>query len=409
MKILAVNKYFYLKGGCETYYFALNKALKDKGHDIIHFSMKDEKNAWSPYEKYFVNNIDYYDKSLFKRISYASKIIYSREAKKKISHLIKATNPQLAHVHNFYHQLSPSILKEIKRNGIPIVFTAHDLKLICPDYQMLNKGEVCDKCSGKKFYACTLNRCMKNSLSASLVSTAEMYLHSMLKSFEAIDIIITPSMFYRNKFIEFGYSPEKVVHIPNFVDTKANQPNYSSDGYIAYVGRLSKEKGIMTLIQAMKNVKNTDLYIVGDGPLKSDAERQIERYNLSNVKMLGFQTGKKLDAIIKNSRFTVIPSEWYENSPMSVFESMSYGKAVIGSNIGGIPELIEHGKTGMIFESKNSDQLAEQINYLADNPKKAGEMGREARRKAELVYNKENHFKSIEQIYRNLIIKRLPS
>lgn len=407
MRILAVNKYFYLKGGCETYYFALNKALKDKGHDIIHFSMKDEKNAWSPYEKYFVNNIDYYDKSLFKRISYASKIIYSREAKKKISHLIKAGTPQLAHIHNFYHQLSPSILKEIKRNGIPIVYTAHDLKLICPNYQMLNRGEVCEKCSGKKFYACTLNRCMKNSLPASLVSTAEMCLHSMLRSFDAIDTIITPSRFYRNKFIEFGYAPERIVHIPNFVDTKANQPNYFSQGYIAYVGRISKEKGIMTLIQAMRNVKSIDLYIVGDGPLKNEAEKQIEHFNLSNVKMLGFQTGKKLDSIIKNSKFTVLPSEWYENSPMSVFESMSYGKAVIGSNMGGIPELIEHEKTGLVFESKNSEQLAIQINYLIDNPKKAGEMGREARRKAELEYGKENHFERIEQLYSKLLNKRL--
>ncbi|MGI6086034.1 MAG: glycosyltransferase family 4 protein [Acetivibrionales bacterium] len=407
MRILAVNKFFYLKGGCETYYFALNKALKDKGYDIIHFSMKDEKNAWSPYENYFVNNIDYYDKNILKRIRYGAKIIYSMEAKNKISKLIRDSNPQLAHLHNFYHQLSPSILKEIKRNEIPIVFTAHDLKLICPDYQMLNRGEVCEKCSGKKFIACTLNRCMKNSLSASLISTAEMYIHSMLKSFEAIDIIITPSKFYRNKFIEFGYAPEKVVHIPNFVDTKANRPNYSSQGYIAYVGRLSKEKGIMTLIQAMKNVKNIDLYIVGEGPLKSEAERQVEQYNLSNIKILGFQTGKNLASIIKNSKFTVLPSEWYENSPMSVFESMAYGKAVIGSNIGGIPELIEHGKTGMIFESKNSEQLAQQINYLAGHPKTAGEMGREARRKAELEYGKEKHFERIEQIYKKLIIKRL--
>lgn len=405
MNILSVNKFYYPKGGCETYFFTLNQALQEKGYSIIPFSMKDGRNVSTPYESYFVDCIDYYDKSILKRLKYAAKIIYSREAKKKISSLISSTKPELAHLHNFYHQLSPSILKEIKKYGLPIVFTAHDLKLICPDYQMLNKGEICEKCKDKKYYSCALSKCMKDSFSASLVNTAEMYLHSWLKSYDAIDIIITPSEFYRKKFIEFGYNESRIVHIPNFVDTESNIPCHTSYNYVVFAGRLSKEKGILTLVKAMKSIKSTDLYIVGDGPLKSELESLICHEGLSNIKLLGYKTGKELREIMQNSRFTILPSEWYENSPLSVFESMSFGKAVIGADIGGIPELIEHEKTGMIFKSRNYEQLADQINYLISNPKKAQEMGKEARIKAELEFGKEQHFEKVERVYQTLLKK----
>lgn len=407
MNILSVNKYFYPKGGAETYFFALNQALMDKGYSITPFSMKDEHNSQTPYQEYFVRNFDYYDKSLLKRLRYAAHIIYSVEARKKIGQLITASKPDLAHVHNFYHQLSPSIFNEMKRHHLPIVFTAHDLKLLCPDYQMLNRGEVCEECHGNKYYKCVLNRCMKNSLSASLISTAEMYLHSLLKSFEAIDIIITPSMFYKNKFIEYGFSPEKVLHIPNFIDTRANQPDYVSENYMAYIGRLSKEKGILTLIEAMKDIKGIDLYIVGDGPLRGEIEKIIAAQGLTHIKLLGFKTGKELKEIIQHCKFTVLPSEWYENSPLSVFESMAYGKPVIGANIGGIPELIDHERTGYIFESRNSQQLAERINELANHPGRAEEMGREARTRAETEYNHERHFEKVEKVYRSLVGKSI--
>lgn len=403
MNILSVNKYFFLKGGAETYYFSLNKVLQDKGYVVTPFSMKDSKNSASRFESYFVDPIDYYEKSIFKKLQYSAKIIYSIEAKKKIGRLIQNSKPDLAHLHNFYHQLSPSVLKEIKRFNLPVVYTAHDLKLLCPNYQMLDKSEICEKCKGHQYYQCALNRCMKNSTAASLVSTTEMYLHRLLKSYDNIDVIITSSAFYREKFIEYGYSPEKIVHIPNFIDTQLHKPSYSSNGYITYLGRMAKEKGIFTLIKAMKNIKNTTLYIIGDGPLRPEIEKYIAEEGMANVKLLGFKSGEELDSIVQNCDFTVLPSEWYEDSPLSVLESMAYGKAVIGADIGGIPELIEHERTGLIFESQNSEQLSEQLNYLIANPGKALEMGKEARRKAENEFGKGKHFEKIEKLYKRLL------
>lgn len=403
MNILSVNKYFFLKGGAETYYFLLNKLLQEKGYDVTTFSMKDKRNAASPFENYFVDSIDYYEKNIFKKMHYASKVIYSIEAKKKIGRLIRDTNPELVHLQNFYHQLSPSILHEIKKYNLPVVFTAHDLKLLCPNYQMLCKGEICEKCKGHKYYQCVLNRCLKDSTAASLVSMAEMYFHQMLKSYDNIDIIITPSAFYRSKFIEFGFSPEKVVHIPNFIETQRYKPNYCSNGYIAYFGRLSKEKGILTLIKAMKEIKNTELYIIGDGPLRAEIEKYTEEAGMGNVKLLGFKSGEELDSLIRNCYFTVLPSEWYENAPLSVLEAMACGKAVIGADIGGIPELVQHGRTGLIFESKNSEQLSEQLNDLCTHPQRVMEMGREARRRVEREFGENEHFEKIEGIYKRLL------
>lgn len=406
MNILSVNKYFFLKGGAETYYFLLNRLLQDKGYQVTTFSMKDQRNQPSSFENYFVDSIDYYEKSIFKKIQYAAKLIYSLEAKKKIERLIRDTNPDLAHLQNFYHQLSPSILKEIKKYHLPVVFTAHDLKLLCPNYQMFCRGEVCEKCKDHQYVHCAVNRCTKDSTAASLVSMAEMYLHQALRSFDHIDVIITPSAFYRNKFIEFGFSPDNTVHIPNFVDVQQYKPNSSSNGYVLYFGRLSKEKGILTLVKAMKSLKSIELYIVGDGPLRSEIEKYIEEAGMKNIKLLGFKGGDELASLIQNCYLTVLPSESYENAPMSVLEAMACGKPVIGADIGGIPELVQHGRTGLVFEPKNSEQLSEQLHDLYANPRKAIDMGKEARRRAERDFDKEEHFEKIDRIYKKLLMKQ---
>ena len=406
MNILSVNKYFFPKGGAETYYFSLNSLLKDKGYQVTTFSMKDQRNRPSSFENYFVESIDYNKTNILKKMQYTAKLIYSLEAKKKIGRLIRDSNPSLAHLQNFYHQLSPSILKEIKKYHLPVVFTAHDLKLLCPNYQMLCRGEICEKCKEHHYIQCALNRCMKDSTAASLVSMTEMYLHHMLKSFDNIDVIITPSVFFRNKFIEFGFSPDKIVHIPNFVEVQQYKPNYCSKGYAVYFGRLSREKGVLTLVKAMKGLKNIDLYIAGDGPMKPVIEKNIEEAGMKNVKLLGFKTGDELAALIQNCYLTVLPSECYENAPMSVLEAMACGKPVIGADIGGIPELVQHGRTGYVFEPKNSQQLSEQLNDLYTNPQKAIDMGLEARRRVEERFGREEHFEKIDGIYNKLLMCR---
>ncbi len=399
MKLLSVNKYFYQKGGAETYYFSLNKLLAERGVDVLPFSMKDFRNIASPYEDYFVDNIDYYDKSILKKVKYAFKVIYSLEARRKIGRLIRESAPDLVHLQNFYHQLSPSILGEIKKYNLPVVFTAHDLKLLCPNYQMLCRGEICEKCKGGRFFQCTLNRCVKDSVAGSLVNTAEMYLHRMLGSFDKIDQIITPSAFYRHKFIEFGFKPEKIVHIPNFIDPESFEPHYESSGYAAFVGRLSREKGILTLVKAMKSLPNRKLIIVGEGPLKPEIEKVIEGEGLKNIRLMGFKSGRELQDLIGGCYMAVLPSEWYENAPYSVLEAMAMGKPVIGADAGGIPELVQNGRTGLIFESKNAAHLSEQMNRLFSAPQMAAEMGREARRRIEKEFSRDIHYEKLSEVY----------
>ena len=403
MKILAVNKFYYMKGGSEAYYFSLNNLCVEKGHQIIPFSMKDEKNIHSEYEKYFIKNINYTNMNLKTKIINSAKIVYSVEAYNKIIKISRDTKPDLAHLHIFQHQLSPSIIRALRRESIPVVNTVHDLKVICPNYKMFNRNGICEECKGGNYYRCLANSCAKGSKLNSLVNMFEAYLHKYLKSYLYVDKYICPSEFYRKKFLEFGIPENKVVHIPNFIDIKQFEPCYETQDYFVYMGRLSEEKGIMTLVKAMRDVKTSKLCILGAGPLEEELRKEVEDYGIDNIEFLGFKTGKELENVIKNSKFIVVPSEWYENCPMSVIEAMAYGKPVLGSNLGGIPELIQNEITGLIFNAGNEKDLANKLNYLLNNPLECQYMGKEGRVRAEKLYDKEIHFEKINELYKSLL------
>ncbi|SCJ73054.1 Capsular glucan synthase [uncultured Clostridium sp.] len=398
MKVLLINKYYYIKGGAEVCFFSLKNLLEKKHYNIVPFSMKDSRNFYTEYNEYFVNNIDYNNLNLFKKIIAAIKIIYNFEAKRKISKLIKDTKPDIAHIHNFYHQLSPSILNPIKKKNIPIIFTVHDLKVICPNYQMLNSNGICEKCRGKKFYNCIRYKCVKNSRINSLVVVFEAYIHEILKSYNLVDIFITPSRFLRDKLIEYGFEKDKVRYIPNFVNVYEYVPYYGFDNYYIYFGRLSYEKGIMNLIQAAKNINKIPLLIVGSGPVLNEIRRYIEQENIKNIYLKGFKTGEELKNLISKSKFVVMPSICYENNPMSVIESMAYGKAVIGSNIGGIPELINNKE--LLFNYNDISSLEEKINYMINLTREDIEkIGKDNRKYIEDNCSEEIHYEKLSKIY----------
>lgn len=352
MKILMVNKFHYVVGGSETYFFALKSLLQEQGHEVIEFSMKDERNLPSPYEKYFVDNVSYQSGGVRSKIRAGINIIYSKEARDKFEALIRATKPDLVHLHLFQHQISPSILDVIKKYHIPTVYTAHELKMICPNYRMLTHGEICERCKGKKYIQCALHKCVKDSFSKSLICTVESYLHAFKKSYDCIDKIITPSAFYRDKFIEFGVDADRVVHIPNFLDRDTPVVNTSDDrnAYFLYFGRLSHEKGIHTLVSAMKGI-HTPLYIVGSGDERQKIEDRIARTGMNHVQLLGFKSGQELIDVVGNAKAVILPSEWYENGPYSAIEALQLGRPLIAANIGGIPELVKGN--GILFEPKD--------------------------------------------------------
>lgn len=404
MKILMVNKFFYVKGGSETYYFSLKKLLESKGHTVIDFSMQDERNYPSEYSKYFVSGVDYNRPlGVIDRIKAGVNIIYSLEAKNKFEQLILDTKPDIIHLHIFQHQLSPSILDVIKKYNIPTVYTAHDLKMLCLNYKMMHHGENCEQCKGGRYYYCVKNKCVKNSLIKSSVNMMEGYLHKWHHSYDVIDKIITPSEFYRNKFIEFGIKPERTIHIPNFLDTTT--PIISSrqdkEHYFLYFGRLSEEKGVITLIKSFKNISEK-LYIVGTGPIKEQAIGYIKENNMDNVKLLGFMSGQELKDIVGNAKAVILPSEWYENGPYSAIEALQLERPIIGANIGGIPELIVNN--GFLFESGNANDLAKQIVEMSNMPpNKYVEMKRASMYLFENFYTAEVHYKQIKTIYREVI------
>ncbi len=406
MKILMVNKFFYIKGGSETYYFALRSLLERKGHTVIDFSMKDEKNFDSEYSRYFVGNVDYNADGILKKINAGLNIIYSREAKKKFKQLIQDTRPDLIHLHIFQHQISPSILDVIRKYNIPTVYTAHDLKMLCLNYKMLQHGKVCEECRGGRYYHCALNRCVKDSFVKSCINVGEGYFHKWRKSYDVIDEIITPSAFYKKKFEEFGIEPERVIHIPNFLDTEKPLVNEqeAKESYYLYFGRLSEEKGICTLLKAFHDM-HVKLYIVGTGPLKEKTEQYIRQYGMSHIRMLGYISGQELQNIVGNAKAVILPSEWYENGPYSAIEALQLGRSIIGADIGGIPELIDGN--GFLYRSGDIKDLAEKICTFESMSKKEYEAMKTASyRLFQRDYTEVDHYRRLIEVYKKAILKK---
>lgn len=406
MKILMVNKFFYIKGGSETYYFALKRLLEAKGHRVIDFSMKDQKNFDSPYSEYFVESVDYNGKmSKKQQLKAAKNIIYSGEAKRKLEKLIQGTKPDIAHLHIFQHQLSPSILDVLKKYDIPTVYTAHDLKMLCLNYVMMTHGQLCEKCKGGHYLSCLKQKCVKNSILKSGINVAEGYLHKWRKSYDTIDMILTPSLFYRNKFLEFGIERDRVSHLCNFLDRECPKVEAAKDKeqYFLYFGRLSAEKGILTLVKAVEHTKNL-LYIVGSGPCREEIENYIKEHNMTNVKLLGFMSGKELINVVGNSKAVILPSEWYENGPYSAIEALQLGRPIIGSKLGGIPELIDGN--GRVFCHGNVEELRQVLEQFPKADSSAYQQY--CRRSKEIFaenYMAEGHYQKLLPIYEKAMQK----
>ncbi|MCP4689484.1 MAG: glycosyltransferase family 4 protein [Desulfobacterales bacterium] len=403
MRVLQVNKFFHLKGGSEAYLFALIDELSKRDVSTAEFSMRHSRNRPSKWSEFFVDPIDYDVTDWRRKLAFGAKIIYSLEAKKKISRLLDDFKPDLVHLHLFQHQISPSILPEIKKRGLPVVYTAHDLKSVCPNYKMRTRGRVCERCKPRRYYHCLFNKCVKDSYLKSMLNTVEMYAHLVMKYYDAIDLFITPSRFYHDKLIEFRFDAGKVVHVPNFVDETAFAPKYSHEGYFIYLGRLSEEKGILTLVEAMREVPGGELRIIGTGPLESEIREKIAAHGLKNVRLLGFRSGDDLKKLIRDCMFSVIPSEWYENGSISLLESLAYGKPVVGADIGGIPEHLTHGEDGLVFRSRDPGDLSEKINWMLENSDQLVRMGKNARKRVDGIYSQESHVDKIIELYESVL------
>lgn len=401
MKVLLVNKFHWLKGGSEKYYFELGTLLKEHGHEVAYFSMKNEKNIKTGDKEYFVDEIDLNTGSKLKALD----VIYSKTNYKKMIEAIEDFKPDVIHVNNFQRQLSASIIKAANDKKIPVVFTAHDVQAICPGITMMdNNKNVCELCMKGKYINCIKKSCNKGSKAKSLIGALEGYYYRIKKMYnEKISYIITPSEFYRAKFIEDGTDPKHIEAIHNFII--ANDYNVETEvgDYALYFGRLSKEKGINNLIEAFSKCDKGNLFIAGEGPEKDSIEQFIKDNKLTKrVKLLGFLNKEQMTEQVRKARFIVVPSIWYENCPYSVMETLAIGKPVIGANIAGIPELVINNENGFTYKYDDVNELAEKMNKLFEDEKLVKKFSRNAKELSK-QYDKEVYYKKIERIYKNVI------
>lgn len=405
MKILLINKFLYPRGGDAICTLATGELLRAHGHEVIFWGMDHPENPEYPHKDLFVDNIDFqHSGGVKKQLTAALNILYSLEAKKKIRALLERERPDVVHLNNFAHQISPSILDAIKQFNIPTVMTMHDYKLVCPAYSMTLNGQPCDQCRDGRYIQCFRNRCTKGSRAKSLINTVEMYLHhKILHIYDKLNVLISPSRFLKDRCHEMGLKRE-IVHLPNFVPVEDYRPQYEwNEKAITYVGRLSVEKGIRTLVQAMKGL-DVRLKVIGDGPLREELDAHVRAEKIDNVVFLGYRSGEDLRNEMRDSMACVLPSECYENNPRSVIEAFALGKPVIGARIGGIPELVRDNETGWTFEAGHAGDLREKIQTLLHTDSETiMTMGRTARKEAEERFSAEKHYEGLMAIYTKLI------
>jgi glycosyltransferase involved in cell wall biosynthesis len=406
VKIVQANKYHFVKGGAERYYLDLSEGLAQRGHLVMPFAMKHARNEPSPYDRYFVPEVDYHGSlSLGEKIQAARDSIYSRTTVEKMKALIADEAPQIVHMHNIYHQLSPSLVHACADEGVPMVQTLHDYKLVCPGYLLMTGGKICERCIGKNYFNAVKHKCLMNSTAASIVGYLEATFHEYKKTYSKIDYYLCPSEFLKRKVAEFGVPEEKLIHFPYFLPIDAYEPNYGPSNYFIYLGRLSREKGILTLLKAVQLMKGTRLKcrILGEGPLEAQLKAQAEEWGLENIEFSGFLQGNALQTLIREAAFTVVPSEWYENLPFAVLESFALGTPVVGSKIGGIPEMVLHEQTGLTYTPRQPHELAAALDWMESHSDSVVEMGREARKLIEERYAPEAHLERMEELYRQVI------
>jgi glycosyltransferase involved in cell wall biosynthesis len=359
MRILLINRFHHVDGGADRVYFNTGMLLAKHGHDVAYFSTLSEKNESTPYSYYFIDKIKTRNVSLIDKVRAVRKYLFNKNAIESLQALIIDFKPDLAHIHLFYGTLSVSALTTLKNFKVPVVLTVHDYRLLCPVNSMLDKNSmICEKCKGGKFYNCILKNCSEGSAFQSTIVSVEAYMRKhFFDPLILVDHFIFVSKFSLNKHISYDIRYKtKSTQLYNFNPATIESKRFRGK-YFLFFGRLSMEKGILTLLNS---IENTDFRVIiaGEGPLRNVVDSYAKK--CSNIDYVGFKTQAELVDIILDCSFVILPSEWYENNPMSIVESFNLGKPVIAADIGGIPELVDKDR-GFLFESKNSNSLLDAI------------------------------------------------
>jgi glycosyltransferase involved in cell wall biosynthesis len=409
LKILQINNIHYRRGGADIVYLNTGKLLENHGHDVLYFSQKNVKNETTNSNDYFIKETNYFDKSLINKIYSIPRFFYSDESKRQLSKLINELKPDIAHIHLYKGTLTPSILEVLKINNVPIIISLHDYGLLCPHNLMLDgKMNICTRCVNGSALNCITNKCNRNNLLLSTVSSLEYIFHKAFFPFDKyFDKIITVSKFGQQMHQKSKSLFDKILHLYNFYpDLNQTEINTKKGNYILYFGRLSAEKGVETLFNAwLMKERKAQLKIVGTGELYEELNKKS--IGISSIEMLGFKSGDELNKLIKEASFIIVPSEWYENNPLTIIEAYANGKPVIGCNVGGIPEIINDGDTGFLFEMGSVDDLSDKITKAETiDEEEYYRLSTNARKFADEHFSEESHYNSLLSIYKEVIISK---
>ncbi len=378
--------------------------MRSQGHEVALFSMADERGAPTSYDRHFVEHIDFKARDgVLRKVRLAAHAVYSVEARRKIRAMIQDFRPDIAHVRNIYHHLSPSILWELKTQGIPVVYHVNDFKLLCPSYNLVARGEACEACKRGAFWRALGRECYPG-VGARATLVAEAYVHRWLGTYrKCVDRFLAPSRFVREKFVEHGWDGSKFEVLGHFQKVAPWIERAGNDGPVVYCGRLSAEKGVDDLLRAIGQVPDVRLVIAGDGPQRGALQGLADQLGLTNVEFAGQIGPVERDALMARSRFTVLPSHAYETLGKAILESYAQGRAVVATDIGSRREFVRHGETGLLYRCGDINELAQTIALLVADPAMANEMGRAGWELVRKEHRPEEHYEKLVGLYEELI------
>jgi len=410
MKIILVNYRYFISGGPERYYFNIKEILERNGHEVVPFSVKSRRNQVNDYEKYFLDIVDdevYFAQAKKKTpkmiLKSFTRMFYSREAKRKMWRLIADVKPDLVYVMQMHNKISPSIVDAAREAGVPVVHRISDFQYMCPNALFYNdRTGVCEDCLNGKGLSCVRNKCVLNSTVYSAIKLGAKKLHDCMGVTKEIDAFVVPSSFTLGKLAQYGIPQGKLHHIPTFFNLKERDPQVTYEPFVLFVGRIEKQKGLMTLVKAFSGEEGAtmNLKIIGfsnDGYI--DELKEFLKGKAHNIEFLGKMTFEQIVPYLKSCLCTVVPSEWYDNFPNVILESFAYKKAVVATDFGSLPELAETGATGVLFKYADARDLREKAQWMMSHADEAKRMGEEAYRRVDTMYSPDTHYAALMEVF----------
>jgi glycosyltransferase involved in cell wall biosynthesis len=387
MKILLVHNFYQQFGGEDAAAWAERDLLQKNGHEVISYTRHNDE----------LKSIGSMGQLLL-----APSMVYSRRTARELRELVRARRPDVAYIHNFFPLISPSVYYTLQDLGVPVVQVMHDFRFFCPNGWFFTRGNICERCKAGNYLNAVRFRCYRNSLLPSLLAATIVGSHRLSGVLSKISAFLCLTEFSRQKLLEIGIPPERVFVRPHFLDASSFVPNFRSDGYALFLGRLSSEKGVWTLVRAFEQLVEAPLKIVGTGPLEGALRDYVAGRNLGHIEILGFREGAEKHKLIRNSSLLVVPSEWYETFCLVVLESYAAGKPVVASNLGSLPHVVENGKSGLLFKAGDDRDLRAKVSYLLARPDEAASMGSYGRGLLLSRYSPENSYRTLMNIFSSL-------